>query len=197
MSRKRPHDEDDEVFSDQEQYTWVKDFFMGVTNRQESQTSIDKSSQRPKKRVRIQEELQQQSAASPNTSLNEKQCNTGDYEITALDLHAVAVQLDTIQQNKDNRKGKHAANKFPDHDLAIDDYESELRIQTQIFADAEFAKSIANAEDDDFTILNTISREEADARQDRQVTAAQSAISMVECLICVMEVVSDQVVTLP
>lgn len=84
------------------------------------------------------------------------------------EILALTLQLEEISYRNETRKGKNAANKVPDLEVAYADYLAEIETQLTSLKDIRLAHSIANAVDTDAQAISELAQAETQAQEDRQ-----------------------------
>ncbi|KAF3112548.1 hypothetical protein TWF594_009892 [Orbilia oligospora] len=94
--------------------------------------------------------------------------STAGYEVNDDLLIALALQLEELDIEVDNRKGKEKAGKMADRHAALQDYKDILLSMSQFHADQRMAKSIADAVLQDSATIAEFQALEAIAVRDRE-----------------------------
>ncbi|KAF3187084.1 hypothetical protein TWF788_002662 [Orbilia oligospora] len=94
--------------------------------------------------------------------------STAGYEFNDDLLIALTLQLEELDIEVDNRKGKEKAGKMADRHAALQDYKDILLSMSQFHADQRMAKSIADAVLQDSATITEFQALEAIAVRDRQ-----------------------------
>ena len=85
------------------------------------------------------------------------------------DIELLKQQLEEIVFHNETSKGKHAAHKPPDNELAISTFQADVEAYLGVLCDKKLARSVAAALERDATIIEQITREEELAQQDREL----------------------------
>ena len=85
------------------------------------------------------------------------------------DIEVLRHQLEEIVFHNESSKGKHAADKPPDHEIAISTFQADIEAYIEVLSDRGFAHSVAAALEQDATIVAQIAREEDLAQRDREL----------------------------
>ncbi|KAF4126124.1 IBR protein [Geosmithia morbida] len=83
--------------------------------------------------------------------------------------YALQLQIDEIEAQRANQKGKWTADRIPDYVFAFDAFEVELRRATSITRDHKLAHSIARAVDADAAAIEELVRQERQAGHDHDI----------------------------
>lgn len=85
------------------------------------------------------------------------------------DIEVLNQQLEEIVFHNETSKGKHAAHKPSDNELAISIFQADVEAYLGVLCDQKLARSVAAALEKDATIIEQITREEHLAQQDREL----------------------------
>lgn len=85
------------------------------------------------------------------------------------DIEALRQQLEEILRHNESSKGKHAAYKPPDNELAISTFQADVEAYLVVLSNQKIARSVAAAIETDATIIAQITREENCAQRDREL----------------------------